>query len=114
LGAPLNLAAQPIHAIKCRYLRSRILTAARILSRTRRLLCLPHLVIELLQSRSDLALRPIRVGIDPIPQPVRRPLHQVGQVLLIHPVQRIAQARRRPRLRGRKLARRVPHPFFQL
>jgi hypothetical protein len=78
------------------------------------LLRLPNLVIQLLQPFADPSLRPIWIRIDPPPQPVRRALHQVRQIRLIHPAQRIPQLRRCSRLRRSHLTRRVPYPPLQL
>ena len=75
--------------------RSRLLATLRLtltgFARTQPLLCLVHLLAQLVETFADALFRSIRVGIDPPAQPVRSPLHPVRQVGLVHAAQRIAQ-----------------------
>lgn len=89
----LQFAAEAIHVIERGGLGSVVVLAiTSILARAGRLLRLMDLVVELLQTRSDLRFCAVRVGIDPLAQPICAALDQVGEVGLIHAAQRIAQA----------------------
>ena len=58
---------------------------------TQLLLCLVHLLTQLLQAFADAVFRSTRAGIDAPAQVVSSPLHAVGQVALIHSTERVTQ-----------------------
>jgi len=111
----LNLVAQPLHLIERRGFVTLLPCAA--LSR----LALPHsllrlaeLLAQFVQSLRNLRFSSIRIGIDAAAQPVRRSLHMVVQIGVIHTGQRIAQLLRNPGLIGSHLAFRIADAFLQL
>ena len=79
-----NLAAQPLHLIERRGFIALCCVALSRLALTHSLLRLLELLAQLLQSLRNLVFRAIRIGIDPAAQPVRRSLHMVVQIGLIH------------------------------
>jgi len=91
-----------------------VLTIAGVLSGASRLLCLMHLVVEFLQTRSDLRFCAVRVGIDTLAQPIRAALDQVGEVGLVHAAERVAQAGRCARLVRCEFAGSVAEVALQL
>jgi len=113
---PLQLTSQTVYMVERRCLGS-LRVPAILRTRTGRaggLLRLAHLIAQPIQSACNLTLRAVRVGIDPLPQPVRRPLHQIRQVILVHAGQCIAEARSRTWLGGRKVSRCIPEATLQL
>src|SRR6185312_1924710 len=104
----LNLVPQPVNAIERGRLRAAISRLAG-LSSAGLLRGLMHCIVELLQPTRNLRLRPVRVGIDALAQPVRRALHQVREIVLVQAIQPVAQTGRCARLRRRYIARRVAH-----
>ena len=78
------------------------------------LLRLAELLAQFVQSLRNLRFSSIRIGIDAAAQPVRRSLHMVVQIGVIHTGQRIAQLLRNPRLIGSHLTFRITDAFLQL
>src|SRR5271155_5864156 len=89
----LNLVAEAFHMVeRCRLLATGRGTLARF-CRAQPLLCLVHLLTQLLQALADTVFHSVAVGVHPAAQPVRRSLHPIGQIGLVHASQRIAQFR---------------------
>jgi hypothetical protein len=100
--------------IECSRLRALPRLTLPIGLRAHTLLRLPNLIAQLSKPGRNLPLGPIRVRIDPPPQPIRRPLNTITQIRLIHLAQRITQLRRRTRLIRRQLTRRISQPLLQM
>ena len=90
-GQRLNLIAEAFDVVE----RSRLLAALRLtlpgFARAQTLLCLVHLLAQLVETFADAVFRSVGVGIDSPAQPVGSPLHPVGQVSLVHAPQGVAQ-----------------------
>src|ERR1700722_10392812 len=88
-----NLVAEAFHMVERRcLLATRRGTLARFCL-AQPLLRLVHLLTQLFQPFADTLFHPIRAGVHPSAQPVRRSLHTIGQVSLVHASQRFAQFR---------------------
>jgi hypothetical protein len=87
----LNLIAEPLHVVQ----RSGLVATLRLplprFARTQTLLCLVHLLAQLVETFADALFRPVGIGVDSPAQPIGRPLRPVRQVGLVHAAQGVPQ-----------------------
>jgi hypothetical protein len=80
----LNLIAEPLDVVQRRGLIATLRLSLTGFARTQTLLCLVHMLAQLVEAFADALFRPVGVGIDPSAQPVGSPLGPVRQVRLVH------------------------------
>ncbi len=83
-GQRLDLIAEPLHVIQ----RSRLIATLRLpltrFARAQTLLCLVHLLVQLVETFPNPFFSPIGIRIDSPAQPVGSPLRPVRQISLVH------------------------------
>src|SRR5215469_7921186 len=94
----IELLSQTLDLIQSRGLVRLIRTRLSRFLLTQSLLCLLELLAQFLKTLRDFVFRPVRVRVDAAAQPIRRSLHVIVEVRLVHLAERIAQLPRYPRL----------------
>ena len=110
----LDLIAETLYMVKGSRLPAVLRLARHGLTGSQPLLCLVHLLPQLVEALADAFFRSIRIGVDSTAEPISSSLHPICQVGLVHASQRVTQFFGCLGLRRSQLTGRIAQILFQL